>query len=274
MIFTRSAINLALIAADINERQVRQAEFAGDDGFDLTSMPYKQSKVYPQRRDPATLDLCVVHVSDVTGGAGVSKRRVQHWESVLRRRGTAAFLGADILGYLQDHHGVLYDDEPEYLAAARRIALWERMRNWPYHRIGAANGDNLRNHPLSFRTKHGNAGNDGAGWALDIGHDEDLQQWHIETGRASLTSLLCDMHEAGSKHVRVAPHRCFSAGRRNDPGRRVWLGVVKPVVEVLPWVSIDYELSVGSGRPVPRSWDPEALFDDRGRRLDDHSEVA
>jgi limonene-1,2-epoxide hydrolase len=248
----RNAVNVAMLAARLHERQQRQTEFA--DEFDITTMPYKTSKVYPKRRDPSTLGLCVVHVTDVTGGFGVSKRRVQHWTDALDQGGVPELLLMQL------------PNVGDVATAARRLALWERYRSTPYHRIGAANGDNIRNHPLGYRTKHGNAGNAGAGWALDVGHDQELDKWHIDTGRASLTSLLKEMNDLSGRTIRVVPHRCYSAGRRNDPGRRVWLAIVRPVVQMLAFAEIDYLEARDGGRPVPRSWDPEARFDDRGRR--------
>lgn len=73
----------------------------------------------------------------------------------------------------------------------------------------------------------------------------------------------------GGGNVIVVPHRAWSADRRVDTDKRVWGSVVKPTVaklnaERVP-VVIGYNTKAGGGLPIPRSWDPEALYDDKGR---------
>ncbi len=112
---------------------------------------------------------------------------------------------------------------------ARRLALWERFRSVPYQGIACRNGDALSNHPLSRHMWHGDGGNVGIGWAIDCAPDEVLDEWMVETGRASLRITIDRLQRETSRPVvRVAPHRAFSASRRNDTGPMVWSRVVEP----------------------------------------------
>ena len=129
----------------------------------------------------------------------------------------------------------------------------------------------MRNHPLSLRTSHGNGGNDGAGWAIDCGGKERLTSEFLEVGRTSLESQVREIISDGGGKVIVIPHRVWSNGRTSDTGEHVWAEIVKPTVASLAKqgndVVIGYNTKGGSGRPIPKSWDPDALFDDRGRRV-------
>ncbi len=250
----RNALQQMLRASGLHEVQARQVAFAGPGGFDLSSWKPRKAKAYRYPR-PAEPDLIVVHVTDVTGGFGVSKRRVKAWSRALID-GAGERLPAGIFDQLPSGSN---EDR------ARRLALWERYRECPYHQIGAANGDVICNHDLMRYSWHGNGGNRrGVGWALDVGHGQDLDRFMVETGRAALRALIYRMRE---DPIDVAPHRAYSAGRRVDTDALVWSMIIKPIVGEFDHVRIDYEARKGRGRPVPDRWDSDALYDWKGRRL-------
>jgi hypothetical protein len=69
----------------------------------------------------------------------------------------------------------------------------------------------------------------------------------------------------------VVGHRVWEDSRREDPSAITWKAVVIPVVDEreangFP-VVIGYRTKAGSGLPIPRSWDPDALYDDKGRMI-------
>lgn len=265
----RSALEVSLRIVGVNELQRRQVVFNGADGFDLTEWmpPDEKWKAYRQRfHDLEKLDTIVVHITAVRGGYGVSRRRVAFWEQVLMgtkkppSRFPVELLEVLPLGTLKDQ--------------ASRLALWERYRNAPYHQIGAGNGDSIANHSLRRYSWHAGKGNFGVGWALDAGPNQALDSWMVDTGQASLATLAHRIDPTYQRPIRVVPHRCFTSGRVRDTNPTVWREVVKPVVEQTPNLWIDYEMRRGTGRPVPRSWDPDAVFDDRGRKIIDLGRAA
>lgn len=275
--FTRNIIESALRFVGAFVPSPQQTEFAPStstpiDYFDTTSMLKEPTKYYPGERVPAPL--LVVHVTDITGGFGVSPKRVAYWagelEKLLDQDAERAKTGRTF------NYTKVFDQLPKPATSpqwivdnANRLALWERFGRTPYHWVAAHNGDVLRNHPATRRTKHGNAGNRGIGVAIDVGHKEAIDAFVIETGRAALRCALEDRVdvEAWPGEVLVQPHRCFSPQRRVDTDAFVWREIVLPVVAATPWARVDYELAENGGRPVPRSWDENALFDDKGRRL-------
>lgn len=262
MFALRSLIEAAKVAAGINERQQPQTDFA-DAGFELFDangkplLPIVKAKAYNTPRDVRSVDLIVVHVTAVKGGFGVSKSRVLAMTKAFEN---GQELPAELLSQLPAN-------VPSSLQG-KRLALWERFKNVPYHQIAARNGDAIANHPLSRHSWHGNGGNVGVGFAVDCSPDEKLDDWMVETGQKSLAILIARLQRETLKPViRIAPHRAFSASRRNDTGANVWKSIIEPVVMHTPGVRIDYEVKKDGGLPVPKSWDGDALYDDKGNRV-------
>lgn len=266
------------IAASLSEAQLQQTDFHPH-GFELFSLPITKPKMDARLRDLDTLDLIVSHVTAVTGGFGVATSRVVAWRDLIRGQHVPlpimaqladAMAGTGQVVKLANGDLVFVGDDEQVMMLARRLALWERYRGTvPYHQIAATNGDNISNRELLHRTWHAGLGNYGAGFAVDVGGQEALRGWHIDTGRAALRTL-CDRILAVSEKarrdgIRIAPHRAFSKNRRGDTGANVHREIVIPAVAELDCLRIDYTLVRGSGRPVPRTWDPAALFDANGR---------
>lgn len=209
-------------------------------------------KLSSRARSPRTVGLVCAHVTAVAGGYGTTPRQRARWAG---------------------GHPVLEGD-------AELLALLERYHRAAYHWIGsrAFGGLVVHNHPIELRTSHGNGGNRGLGVGVDCAPGElepgalapRAREALIESGRGAVRGALLEAHERGEGGpADLVPHRAFSAGRRGDPGPAPWREIFLPVVRELgPSVArVDYELAEGSGRPVPISWDPAAVFDDRGRRL-------
>ncbi len=257
----RGALEAISKAIGARVPQQPQLEFARRGFFDTTSMLKDETKIYPGTRTLDSIRLVVAHVTDIRGGFGVTKRRVAAWRKLLVQyyeSGSDPMVGqAELLDLLPEDEGLDL--------SANRLALWERYCACPYHWIAAANGDVIRNHPATRRTKHGNSGNRGIGWAVDCAHDEPLTNTLIETGRAALVQALVDVRREDGGYTLVQPHRCFSPQRRVDTDARVWQEIVLPVVQDIAWARIDYHLAEGGGLPVPRDWDRAARFDAKGR---------
>lgn len=255
----RNWIELSLVSAGINERQERQEEFSVL-GFD--NRPWENGRrQYRRRREIESVDLMIGHVSAVKGGFGVGKKRVAFWLAVLLGKRACP---SDAMAMVKQ---VVALGNPR--KQAHRLALWERYRKLPYHQIGAANGDNLANHDIERETWHGNRGNkDGAGLAIDCGAGEDLDDWLIETGRAAFRSLALRIDPTQTRPIRYTSHRAMTGDRMGDTGGNVHREIIRPSVDALDNVSIDYELRRGKkGRPIPDRWDDRALFDWKGRRI-------
>lgn len=226
-------------------------------GFDTTSFPVELA-LPATRRSPTGITVLTVHVSDVDGGFGVSKQAVSRWRRLLEQ----GKVPAELYRQLPNAH--------DLGGSSFLLALLERYSRIAYHRVASRRAGDVRNHPLALRTSHGNTGNLGAGWALDCGHDEELTEGLIAIGRSSLSSAIDDVVASGGRCI-VVPHRVWSAGRRRDTDERTWRNVVKPTIVAraaggVP-VVIGYETVAADGLPIPRSWDDDAKFDDRGRAL-------
>lgn len=257
----RNVLNVLAIAARVNEQQRRQETFAAR-AFDIGSIPWTKRKGSRRKRHVGHIDRIVIHVTGVHGGFGVSKRLRKRWERTVE----IGRVDTDLVAQLVEARANRFGDGK----LAQRLALWERYRNTPYHEIAAANGDVLRNRRLAQRSYHAGKGNDGAGLAIDCAHDEELDDWLIETGRAAFSDLVRRLRRHGdpNRELLVGPHRATSGQRRLDPNVGVWREIVLPMVESLqPNIVIDYEWKLSTGRQVPDVWDPDALYDSRGRRL-------
>ncbi len=234
------------------------------ESFDIDALPILMSKAYPGERDVTEIDLIVGHVTDVTGGFGVQKWGPTGWRHWLTEI-EAGRVPPRLLEQLR------VPMEPEQLA--RRVALWSRYRNTPYHQVSAGNGDVVDNRRLASRTKASSAGNDGVAWAIDCHHRQDLTVDMVQTGQLGLRRLVRRLREQGNtKPLRYGIHRCFDADRRVDTDRIVHLQVAKPAIVDIdredPFgVFIDYEAALGGGRPISTREDPEALYDEKGRRV-------
>lgn len=253
-LLVRSTIEAALKLAGTHLEQRTTPEVLS---FDTTSMPVELDH-HPTVRPESTVTVLTVHVSDVDGGFGVASSAVKRWRGLLA------------IGKVTGELLVQLPDVEDLGGSSYLLALLERYSRCPYHRIASRRAGDVRNHPLSLRTSHGNGGNLGAGWAIDCGHGEELSDVLVAIARASLESAIREVVAAGGRCV-VVPHRVWSADRRVDTDARVWRSVVKPTVVRLAAdgvpVEIGYRTSAGGGRPIPRSWDDDAVYDDRGREI-------
>lgn len=245
-IAVRSAIESLMIAARLRERPALVGPspmFVNlIDAFPL------ELALSSRLRDPATVRRVTTHVTDIRGGFGVDKRRVAHWREV----GPPPLLAAQ---------GV---EDPAL------VALLERYHRCAYHGLAsrAFGGLIIRNHPAKLRTSHGNGGNVGLGWALDAHHAEVLEPRFVAIACESLRETIIHAYLAGGEQVAVDAHRCHSAKRLVDIDGLHWRSIVLPTVRELgSTAAIDYEVRTGTGRPIPRTWDPAAHFDAKGRRV-------
>lgn len=245
--------------AFVAEPQRPQNTFAPE-AWDIGSMPIRVRKASYIDRDARDIEYIVGHVVDVRGGFGVQRwgpEGWQHWEKVIREhripRGVELQLPAE----------VMRDTD----ALARRLALWSRFRNTPYHEVAVANGDILDNRRLGQRSHHAGPGNGGVGFAMDCAHNEQLSTTLVATGRKGFARLVQRLRDAGNtRELRYLPHRAFSKQRHKDTHIEVHRRVIIPAVAACDGVVIDYEHSEAGGLPISTEMDPNALYDSRGRR--------
>lgn len=223
--------------------------------FDTTSMPV-DLELPVSVREIKGITMLTVHVTDVEDGFGVSKRAVAKWRRLLE------------LGKVQAELLAQLPDPKDLGGSSYLLALLERYSRAAYHRIASRRAGCVRNHPLRLRTSHGNGGNAGAGWALDVGHLEVLSGEIVMVGRMSITDAILEVIEAGGRCI-VIPHRVWTRGRVADTSRQTWQRVVKPTVVELAAnghpVEIGYHTKAGSGLYIPNTWDEDAPYDEKGK---------
>lgn len=224
-------------------------------GFDTTSMPVDLDLPVRLYRPGEIWPVVTVHVTDVMGGFGVAAYQIAPW----RKRLELGKVPAELLAQLPD--------PTDLGGSSYLLALLERYSRDAYHQIGSRRAGNVKNHPLTLRTSHGNDGNGGPGWALDCHHTEELTAELVAVGIASLADLVMALHTLTGKVVAIVPHRAWSSGRRVDPEVRVWQRVILAVVEQLGLavVKCAYETKSDGGLPIPTTWDEHAHYDVKGR---------
>jgi hypothetical protein len=210
----------------------------------MIPIPAGQEKAARLARDPAEITTILMHVTGVTGGFGVGRSAIARWEAEAAQR----------------------------FGDARSLALMERLRGTPYHQIVSREAGILRNRDLAQRSYHGGpAGNDAAGFSVDMGSREQMPDDFWPMARAGLVDLAKRLQKAGARPpFRVIAHRQVELPNRrgDDPGAIAWRNTVIPVVTDHPdllWADLGY--SANGGLPIPRSWHPAAQHDDRGRRI-------
>lgn len=253
----RTAVELAkLVAGRVALAPPSQPNY---DVVDIGFIPIPKGswKAHPTDNDPSKLPFIVVHCTGIATGFGARRSSIPVWQRLL----DDPTYQPPELRYLRNRTDL-----------ARNLAVWERLRETPYHRIGCQSGHVIRNRPLRQRSYHGGpVGNDGAGFAMDCSPTTTFTSDFARTCKAALWDLAREMIAAGcSTPIRVFPHRCVEAPNRrgNDPGAEPWRTVVMPAVdEHRDVLEIDYEMRANRGLPIPRTWDPNALYDAKGRRL-------
>lgn len=195
------------------------------------------------------------HVTDIAGGFGVVEYQIAPWRTRLRKGKVAK----ELLEQLP--HPTDIEE------SARILALLERLHGNAYHRIGSRVLGDIKNYPLTLRTSHGDAGNIGPGWALDADNAEAMTPALIKAGRSSLEGLITEVAELTGKQVVLVGHRVWEwPDKAEDPGAIVWREIVIPSMAATGAIA-GYN-TVAGGRPIPRHWDPNALYDNDGNKLE------
>lgn len=223
--------------------------------FDTTALPVKLKLPARLFKPGEIKPIVTIHCTDVRGGFGLAKYQIAAARKLLELGKVPAELALQLPFDIDD--------------ASYILALLIRYSGDAYHRLASRRVGDVINHPLTLRTSHGNTGNFGPGWAVDAAHDEVLPRELVAYGVASLTAHVLDVHRHCNAQVILAPHRAWASDRLRDPGLYTWQGIVLEVVRQLgpDVVVIGYGTKAGSGRPVGNDWDPNALYDVKGRPL-------
>lgn len=217
-------------------------------------------------RDVSQIEYMVGHVTDVTGGFGVGKWGPDGWKA-WKRRLYSGDVPLQILEDIRHEFGVLSDDE-----LAKVLALCSRLTQLVYHRITSRKLGECINRPFEHRTWASTALNGGIALALDCGHREPIDDAFAEAGINMFMRAYYDLRDAGAdKRILYVVHGQGSKWRGNDTHRIAHLRVYRPAVERLQAqgenIAIGYEVALGHGRPLTTRDDPDAHFDERGRRV-------
>ncbi len=234
---------------------------------------------YKGRAKPVPAEKKIGIEAHITAVAYGTTKRARHfwWDAIVDGLVPEEF--AERYGYSLSQ-GAMMSDEDSAIAhrnAAERMALHQRFWKVPYHYVGLLNGDILYNNQVSRRTFHGNGGNGPMiGTSLEGNYPglaknrkakhDDMDDFVIETGRATLRLAHKKETENGSDLGLFNAHRVYSAGRLGDPGEEYWREIGKPMAKELG-LEINYEFKHGSGNHICREWDDEGLVNYRGRRL-------
>lgn len=248
MLAVRSIVDAVLYS----EKQRTSPEFRV---FDTSTFPVDLALPSRLYRPGEMVSVVTCHVTDVDGGYGVSKRQVAAARKLIEHGKVPAEIALQLPFDIDD--------------ASYMLALLIRYSGAAYHRLASRRVGDVINHPLTLRTSHGNGGNMGPGWACDCGSKERLSPELAAAGIASLSGLVRATFERTGHVVVLVPHRVWSSQRLGDTGSIVWRTIVLAVVEDLgrDMIVVGYNTRGGTGRYISTTFDPSALYDDRGRKL-------
>lgn len=233
------------------------------------------NKRAPTNKEPARIrpanTVTTLCLHQMAVAFGVSKSRVRYW------RGQIAEASALVRDLYQFAALGVEQSEEAANAFARRIALHERMCKISYHYAALLNGDRLKINAADLYTYHGNGANKRSiGLAVEglfpgleekrAAKHNDLDDFLIETIRGLVRLAIMDAEAAGMPITQITAHRVYSGNRVADPGELIWEEVALWAIREFG-LTVDYELQVGSGRPIPFEWDESALYDYRGKRI-------
>lgn len=153
-------------------------------------------------------------------------------------------------------------------------ALIQRAMRQPYHVVGLLCGVVVINHDFALRTSHGDAGNDAVGVGIEglfpmspatreARHTSPARA--VEVARVALREAVHILRQSGADDLELRAHRQYDA-KPADPGGELWAQAGLVVAGELG-LTVDYELAVMSGRPIPNTWDPAATHNETGAVL-------
>lgn len=265
--FAEQVKRLARMASD--PPAAIDAQLETDTAIRLSFMPIRpeNAKRYRTPRAVSQIPYIVGHVTDVSGGFGVQKWGPDGWQTWMNKLNR----GEVPREILDDIHRELGDLTPGELA--RTVALCSRYAQLPYHYITSRKLGVCENRPLEHRTKASSRLNDGIAVALDCGHKEDILESFAKAGQLMIFRAYYALRQGGKTGtIQYVVHGQGDRNRWNDTHRRMHLAVAKPAVMRMRnvWkedIEIGYEVAVGGGRPITTRDDPDAHFDERGRRV-------
>lgn len=249
-------------APQASDDRLRSADFIHLPASLVRPENRKRSKV---ERDPRAIDTLVGHVTDVRGGFGVQKWGPDGWKTWAKRLESDA--PTRLVEGLEDALAPTHDEE-----VARALALCSRYAQTPYHALASQKLGEMLNRPLRHRTYAAGAGNGGVSMAMDCHHREPISEAFAQAGRNMVRGVVRELRATGnSKRLRYTVHGQWSRQRWNDTHREAHLAVYKPAILELQAegeaVYIDYEHSADGGRPLTTRDDPDAHFNEKGRRV-------
>lgn len=214
---------------------------------------------YKGRAQPIPVEarthICVHQTAIEFGTAGYRRR---FW----KRQITSGAIPEDVVR--------LYDPGDNNVESiAERITLHERFWKVPYHYVALVNGDILYNNPIDRYTYHGNGANDHAIGVACEANLPGLQRnyrkgkhtrtggYFIDTNRQTIRLAVEESRDLGAPIEFITAHRCYSSGRRADPGEFYWKNIVIPVAKELD-LKIQYSYTERNGYPIPKQWDSRA----------------
>ena len=78
----------------------------------------------------------------------------------------------------------------------------------------------------------------------------------MEAARQTVRWICAEVQRHGGEITQIVAHRQASKDRRSDPGSALWQGVALPLLEELQLSDGGEGYAIGTGVPIPESWDP------------------
>lgn len=156
----------------------------------------------------------------------------------------------------------------------RELAIAKRAKDIAAHAV-SFDGYYVKSYPLSYYIYHGNYLNrETLGLEIDglypgllnapnttwkKGSPTTFSSQRENSAKAALKYLVEEGRRLGMPIKYIYSHRQSSSMRRSDPGEELWRKVVLDYAVPVLGLETKPEYTIGSGKPIPRDWDPEGV---------------
>lgn len=196
-------------------------------------------------------------------------REEQTWPipKSMRRRGETVMRGPRSVNGIGLHQmGIAFSVNERQLAQSdgdADLAKARRFMNVPGHANVSLDGFWMIHAPLEAYLNHGNKLNSFT-LGLEIEglyngrvNEDKMNNKTLEASKAALKYLVDEGRKLGMPIEFIYAHRQSSAMKRGDPGAEIWQKLVLDYAVPDLGLKVRNDYTVGSGRPIPKEWDPE-----------------
>lgn len=197
----------------------------------------------PYLRDIRTIDSIVIHQTGVPFGISDALVRRSDGDRDLARARRALDVPCHVLAFRQG-----------FFAVAHALPVW----------INHAGPLNQRSIGLEVDGRYAGLVDDPKTVAREDlattwdGEPEELTELAVQSACAAIDWICKEVRSMGGEISHIFAHRQSSSDRRSDPGEAIWKRVVLDHAVRDRRLKTRPELTFGSGRPIPKEWDPAA----------------